>query len=176
MKTINVLILHIFLALLMVIPVYAQESDNDIKSQFDQQFSYASRILQLAEAMPADTYSWRPMEGVSSVGEVYLHIAQYNFSTMGALGISPPEGVDLESINSITGKEEIVEILGQSIEFVTSEVQNLPNSKLAEMTEMYGRPVTGQAVLVMMLTHMSEHVGQSIAYARMNEVVPPWSQ
>lgn len=137
---------------------------------------YSARVVQLAEAMPADTYSWRPMEGVSSVGEVYAHIAQANYGMMGALGVSPPEGVDVQSIRSLTEKEEIVEALRESIMFVKAAALDLPDSKLNEMTEFYGQSVPGQSVLISILGHVSEHVGQSIAYARTNNVVPPWSE
>lgn len=146
------------------------------KEQFVQQFNYTSRVLQLAEAMPAEKYSWRPMEDVSSVGEVYAHIAQANYNMMGALGVSAPEGVNVQSIGSLTEKSEIVEALEQSIEFVKSSIEDLPAPKLSEMTEFYGRSVPGQSVLISILSHMSEHVGQSIAYARTNKVVPPWSE
>ncbi|MFH5830898.1 DinB family protein [Halalkalibaculum sp. DA3122] len=159
-------------------PASAQESsENNFKQQFIGQFDYSSRVLELAKAMPAEHYDWRPMEGVSSVGEVYRHIAGANFSMLqGALDIPAPDGVDMENISSMTGKEEIVSLLEQSIQHVKESVQNMPDAKLREQTEIYGRSTDGQGVLVMLLSHMSEHVGQSIAYARMNEVVPPWSQ
>jgi uncharacterized damage-inducible protein DinB len=43
------------------------------------------------------------------------------------------------------------------------------------MTRLYGRDVGEWAVLLQLVTHMNEHLGQSIAYARMNGVTPPWS-
>lgn len=176
MKSIQISIITISLAFLMVVSLHAQQSENNFKEQFDQQLSYISRILQLAEAMPADTYSWRPDEGVRSVGEVYLHIAQANYYILSSVGVSLPEDIDLEGMNSITGKEEVVDVLKQSIEFTQSAVQDLPESKLTELTDFFGQTVTGQAALMSMLNHMSEHVGQSIAYARVNGVAAPWSQ
>ena len=76
------------LVLLMSVPVQAQ---HDMKSVFERQFNNASRIVQLAEAMPADTYSWRPEEGVRSVGEVYTHIIQANYMILSNMGISAPK-------------------------------------------------------------------------------------
>lgn len=160
------------LLILIVLPVQAQ---NDVKGFFDQQFSYASRVLQLAEAMPADKYSWRPMEGVSSVGEVYLHIAQANYGMLGAIGVSSPEGLNLEAIDT-NDKQSVIEVLSESIDFASSAVEGLQQSTLGNTYEMYGRTMQGEQVLIFMLNHMSEHVGQSIAYARMNKVVPPWSE
>ncbi|MDX1617724.1 MAG: DinB family protein [Balneolaceae bacterium] len=157
--------------------LFAQDAGDPFRQQFNRHFEYASRVLSLAEAMPAGTYSWRPMEEVSSVGEVYTHIARYNYYYLdSSLGIPAPEGVDVESIESITGKEKIVDILRRSFDHVRRAVENMPDSAFREEAELYGRTVNGQAVLLQLLTHLSEHVGQSIAYARTNEVVPPWSR
>ena len=51
----------------------------------------------------------------------------------------------------------------------------LDDAALASDTRLYGRTVDRWAVLVQLVAHMNEHLGQSIAYARMNGVVPPWS-
>lgn len=167
-------ILTLLLTILMALPLQAQE--NDIKSTFDQQFNYISRVLQLAEATPADKYSWSPGENVRSVGEVYTHIVQANYMMLNALGISAPEGVDVQGLGSLNDKDEIVKELSTSVTFVLAAVQDLPDEKLSETVELFGRTLNGEAVLIFLLNHMSEHVGQSIAYARMNDITPPWNQ
>lgn len=171
MKKFSKLLLTLFLALLVTVPMQAQ---NEMKSLFDQQFNYASRVAQLAETMPADTYDWSPEEGVRSVGEVYTHIAQANYMMLGAFGIEPP--VDVESIGSLTDKDEIVAALNESNEFVLSAVADLSEEQLSDSYELFGRSLNGEGVLVFILNHTSEHVGQSIAYARSNGVTPPWSE
>lgn len=178
MKNILRIFLSLFMVLLLIIQATkAQETANNFKSQFNQHFEYASRVLSLAKAMPAEKYSWRPEEGVSSVEEVYTHIAHYNFYyPNNSLGTSIPDHINVDNIESITGKEGVVQILEQSINYVTEQVEAMDNSKFEEQTELYGRTVNGQAVLMQLITHMSEHVGQSVAYARMNGVVPPWSE
>lgn len=156
--------------------VQAQEINN-FKEQFNRHFDYASRVLSLAEEMPAENYSWRPDGEVFSVERVYTHIARYNFYYLEEnLGISAPDDVDVENIESITGKEEVVDILKRSINHVKDAISTMPDSKLHEETELYGNTVNGQAVLMQLITHKSEHVGQAIAYARMNGIVPPWSE
>ncbi|MDZ7692498.1 MAG: DinB family protein [Balneolaceae bacterium] len=178
MKSITTFFLAPLVCMLVAQPTIAQQnSTNNFKSQFLGHFNYASRVLQLAKEMPADTYDWRPMESVSSVQEVYTHIARYNFMYLeNSLGIPAPEDVNVDQIESITGKDEVVAILERSISHLQQAVKQMPESKLTASTELYGRKVNGQAVLMQLLTHLSEHVGQSIAYARMNEVVPPWNQ
>lgn len=158
-------------------PAQTQASTNNFKQQFLRHFNYASRVLSLAEAMPADTYSWQPSEEVYSVAKVYAHIARYNFLYLeSSLGIPAPKDVNLETMESITKKEDVIAVLKQSIQHVKSAIQQMPNSKLSEPTELYGQTVNGQAVLMQLITHYSEHAGQAIAYARMNAIVPPWNR
>jgi len=176
MKKITGAILSVLIMVCWIQPLQAQESNN-FKNQFSRHFDYASRVLSLAEAMPADKYSWRPEEGVMSVEEVYTHIARYNFYYLeSSLGIPAPDDVNMEDIESITGKENVVAILKRSIKHVKAAMKEMPVSKLQDETQMYGNTVNGQAVLMQLITHKSEHVGQSIAYARMNGIVPPWSE
>ncbi|MEL7833183.1 DinB family protein [Fodinibius sp. Rm-B-1B1-1] len=176
MKSITGFALSILAVFCMVQPLQAQQSNN-FKDQFTRHFDYASRVLSLAEAMPAEKYSWQPEEGVFSVERVYTHIARYNFYYLeNSLGIPAPDDVDVENIESITGKKNVVDILEHSIKHVKDAIKEMPESKLSEQTEMYGQTVNGQAVLMQLITHKSEHVGQSIAYARMNGIVPPWSE
>jgi len=176
MKKITGAILSVLIMVCWIQPLQAQESNN-FKNQFSRHFDYASRVLSLAEAMPADKYSWRPEEGVMSVEEVYTHIARYNFYYLeSSLGIPAPDDVNMEDIESITGKENVVAILERSINHVKAAMKEMPVSKLQDETQMYGNTVNGQAVLMQLITHKSEHVGQSIAYARMNGIVPPWSE
>lgn len=177
MKTKSTLLTVLALALI-VQAGFAQESvNNNFKSQFNGHFQYAARVLELAKAMPADTYDWRPMKGVRSVEEVYTHIAHYNFYyPQTAMDVPVPDDVDVDKIESITGKKNVVEILERSINHVQEAVKQMPASRLSEETELYGRTTDVQGALMQLITHMSEHVGQSIAYARMNEVVPPWSR
>lgn len=178
-KLISFSLIFLFVSTASVFPTLAQESDaNDtFRKQFNRHFQYASRVLALAKAMPADTYSWRPQEGVMSVEEVYTHIARYNYLYLqNQLDIAAPEGVNIDEVESITGKEAVVDILERSIQHVNHSIEQMPDAKFSQPTELYGNTVNGQAVLMQLITHKSEHVGQSIAYARMNEVVPPWSQ
>ena len=176
MKKITGAILSVLIMVCWIQPLQAQESNN-FKNQFSRHFDYASRVLSLAEAMPADKYSWRPEEGVMSVEEVYTHIARYNFYYLeNSLGIPAPDDVNMEDIESITGKENVVAILERSVNHVKAAMKEMPVSKLQDETQMYGNTVNGQAVLMQLITHKSEHVGQSIAYARMNGIVPPWSE
>jgi uncharacterized damage-inducible protein DinB len=69
-----------------------------------------------------------------------------------------------------------VEILAVSMDHVRSVLGAMSDADLEASTTLYGREVAKCAVLLQLVTHMNEHLGQSIAYARSNGVVPPWSR
>lgn len=152
--------------------------DAGFKDEFLRTFnSSAQKLVSLAEAMPASSYDWRPMEGVASVAEAYMHIAYYNyFYPETRLAVETPSDVDMDQLESIGDKETVLRELRRSLDHVRTAVEAMPASALEETTEHYGRTVTKRAVLLSHITHMNEHLGQQIAYARSNHVVPPWSQ
>ncbi len=112
-----------------------------------------------------------------TVARVYAHIAKYNYDYLvNNLDLSPPKGIDVENMEELTDKGDVREALLASIEFVRKNAATLSEDRLLKATELYGRDVPGWAVLVQLVAHMNEHVGQSVSYARMNGVVPPWSR
>ncbi len=158
-------------------PAAAQSAATDYRDEFMHHFRQStSKIIMLAEAMPEELYMWSPGPGVLPVGQVYMHIARYNyFYPETALGIAAPTDVDVANLESITGKAEITKLLRQSIEHVRLHVSHMTIDDLTRTTTLYRRQIAGWAVLFQLLAHMNEHVGQSVSYARMNGIVPPWS-
>jgi len=132
------------------------------------------KIVALAEATPTEKYSWRPSRDVRSISEVYMHIAGGNYFLATFIGVPAPKmnGGDIEK--TITSKPEVVAELKKSFEHLRSSVKKVKD--LEKPVNLFGKPTTQRAVLVTMLSHLHEHLGQSIAYARMNGVVPPWSR
>jgi uncharacterized damage-inducible protein DinB len=165
-------------AWLIASPAVAQNAPTDIRDEMLGQFTASSyKMTELSEAMPAELYEWAPGEGVMSVATVYAHIARYNFMYLSDnLGIPAPEGIDWQNLETLSDKARITEALRLSVEHVNEQVGKMTADDLAAMTTLYGRQVPGWAVLVQLVSHMNEHVGQSVAYARMNGVVPPWSR
>ena len=158
-------------------PVFAQSTPLDYRNEFLEHFERSSRkVVQLSEAVPADLYGWSPGEGVMPVAQVYAHIARYNYLYLSqSLGIPAPAGVDWENLESLTDKQAVRAALLASVEHVRRTVSAMSEQDLTRVTRLYGRQVAGWAVLFQLLAHMNEHVGQSVAYARMNGIVPPWS-
>ena len=171
-------VLTVFAALAAA-PAYAQSTPPGFRDEFLGQFDASARkLVALAREMPADRYAWRPMEGVASVAQAFMHIASYNYYYPAvALDVPPPNGVDYESFEeTITEKARVVEVLERSMEHIRSVARRMDEAALAKPTRLYGRDVPQWAVLLQLITHMNEHLGQEIAYARMNHIVPPWSR
>lgn len=135
------------------------------------------KLVDLAQAVPADKYGWRPAPGVRSVGEVYMHVVAGNSLIPSFVGVKRMEGITRDSEKSVTDKAQIVELLKKSFENAKAASAAIPDADLDKMYKTFGgREMTGRQVLTLIETHMHEHLGQSIAYARMNGVTPPWSR
>jgi uncharacterized damage-inducible protein DinB len=133
-------------------------------------------LMSLAEAMPAEKYTWRPGEGVRSVGEVYMHVATANYMLPTFWGVQPPAGVDRHGLEKLGGdKAKTVATLKESFEHVRQAIDGLSDADLGKSVTLFGHPTTVAGAVLVVVGHAHEHLGQSIAYARSNGVVPPWS-
>ena len=133
-------------------------------------------LVQLAEAMPAEKFAWRPAEGVRSFGEVLMHVAAGNYMGAASLGAAAPAGVDPGKLESITDKQQAIDTLRASIAHFQAAAAAVAADTLDEQVELFGGKFGKRRVMLVMQGHAHEHTGQAIAYARMNGVVPPWSR
>lgn len=135
------------------------------------------KLTSLAEAIPADKYGWRPAEGVRSVSEIFMHVANANYFYPTFWGVQPPASVkeqDLEK--SVTDKAKVVQTLKDSFAHLEKAVDRISDEQMAKSFNYFGQQMTTSALLFHVANHEHEHLGQLIAYARMNGVVPPWSK
>lgn len=138
---------------------------------------YEQRFTRLAQAMPAEKYTWRPGEGVRSVGEVYNHIVAANYGLARVLGTPPPPGVDPKAVMANAGdKPKTVQALKDSFAHFRQAVLSLSDADLDKPLKLFGQQTTYRGAFIMITGHTGEHLGQSIAYARMNGIVPPWTE
>ena len=145
----------------------------DFLKQWD---TLEKKFVALAEAVPQEKYTWRPTPEVRSFSEVFLHVAGANYFYLEGVGVPPPAGVDRKTYEkSTTDRAKIVEQLKQSFDLVRETVLKTSDADLEKPAKLYGQPATVRDVLFAMVTHQPEHLGQSIVYARLNGVVPPWT-
>lgn len=135
------------------------------------------KLVALAEATPAEKFAWRPAEKVRSVGEVYMHVAGANYFFPTFWGGKIPEGINPREFEGQgADKAKVVDTLKKSFDHVRSFINAMPDSDLDKQINLFGNQAAGRRGLLLVATHAHEHLGQSIAYARSNGIVPPWSR
>lgn len=144
-----------------------------------------TKLVGLAKAIPAAKYGWRPAAGVRSVGEVFLHVAGDNYVMPTAVGVQPDPstGIKLPDFKTVAafekqplGTDAMVAALDKSFAHLTKAMEATTDAKLNDKVKLFGMDMTVRQMWVMTATHLHEHLGQSIAYARSNGVTPPWSK
>ena len=163
---------------LLVLLALAQTAPSGAGQGWVGEFNHATRqINALAEATPAEKFSWRPAPGVRSVGEVYMHIAIGNYFLLGQSGVKlAPEmasKIKPDTEKAVTEKADVMKWLKDSQEMVREQYAKADRAK---KVKFFGSETTVDGMMLRLLVHNHEHMGQSIAYARMIGVVPPWSQ
>jgi uncharacterized damage-inducible protein DinB len=147
-----------------------------VRSEMYRNVVHAEKeVEELADAMPPESYAWRPMDGVRSVSEVYAHIADANFEFGEAVGLAKSDTHIKDAEKTYTDKAKVTEYLKASFAYFKSAIANTPDSKLDDSVKVFGGMSTVRSALLSGVTHIHEHLGQSIAYARMNKIVPPWT-
>jgi uncharacterized damage-inducible protein DinB len=135
-----------------------------------------SEFIRLAEAFPADKYTWRPGPGVRSVAEVFLHASAANYNMYKLVGTPPPAGLDVAGLEqSTTDKAKVIATLKASYAHAKKAITDMPDANLEKTMDWLGGKITQRGVLLYIVPHIAEHLGQAIAYARINGVVPPWT-
>jgi uncharacterized damage-inducible protein DinB len=134
------------------------------------------KLTALAEAMPAEKYAWRPAEKIRSVGEVFMHVAGGNYFLPTFWGVKVPEGTNPREFEPGGGdKAKVLATMKASFEHLRNAVKNAPEADLGKAIKLFGEDATMRQAMMVAANHAHEHLGQSIAYARMNGVAPPWS-
>ena len=143
------------------------------------------KIVGLAKALPQSAYDWRPAKGVRSGGEVLMHVAADNYFLPAAMGIAAPAetgvtGKDYKTAEAFEKKkmtrDQIIAEVEKSFAFVKKSIASASDDKLSAPLEAFGQKTTVRAMWLSTATHLHEHLGQLIAYARSNNVTPPWSK
>ncbi len=164
----------------MLTPAPAADSafEAAFRTSLLKSFNDASgKILSLAEAIPDANYGWRPMEGVSSVQEILMHVTETNLNLGAKLGGKPPAGLERKTIRStMKTKAEALTVTKQGMQFIREVLTAIPAAELLPEVNVFGSQAPRMRVAFLPADHAHEHLGQLIAYARMNRIVPPWSK
>ena len=144
-----------------------------------------AKLTGLAQAIPAAKHGWRPAAGVRSVSEVFLHVAADNYLLPVAVGVQPEPatGIDPADFATLTTYERqqmpvdsLVATMNRSFAHLTKAMAGTPDARFDETVKFFGQDMSIRQVWLLTAMHLHEHLGQLIAYARANGVVPPWTR
>src|SRR5580692_2677432 len=178
-------VLALFVFVPMCVTLYLTAQANPYKEGTPGVSGYRSEILsevivqedkftRLAEAIPSEKYTWRPAADVRSFAEVFLHVAAANYNLVGT---PPPSGLDLKGLEkSTTDKAKVIAILKDSFAHARKAITAMPDADLDKSLDWFGGKNTQRRILLFIVRHAAEHLGQSIAYARFVGITPPWTE
>ena len=135
------------------------------------------KLTRLAEAIPSEKYAWRPSDDTRSFAEVFLHISAANYNLYKLVGTPPPASIDVKNLEkSTTDKAKVIATLKDSFAHAKQAIKAMPDADLEKSMDWFGGKNTERGILLFIVRHAAEHLGQSIAYARFAGIVPPWTE
>lgn len=170
--------------LIMAAPAAAQARQGVMGELIKDITDVETKVIGLAKALPEAAWAWKPSAPARSTGEVFMHIAADNYFLPVLAGIAAPAetGITKEYKTAAAfekksmGRDAVIAEVQKSFAFLKKSMADTPDAKLDEAVDMFGRKNTTRGVWIMTATHLHEHLGQLIAYARANNIVPPWSK
>jgi uncharacterized damage-inducible protein DinB len=153
----------------------APSYDMKAQSLLDMQM-VQKKFIDLANALPADKFNWRPSPDSRSFAEVFLHVAGERYQILGLMGAAAPAGFNPKTFEkSTTDKSQIVDELNKSSEFTQKAIGGMSNAEFAKLLPKLGPQANAGDVVYILVADAHEHLGQAVAYARENGIVPPWT-
>ena len=135
------------------------------------------KIQELSAAIPDGKFTWKPSKDVRSAGQVFLHVVAANYLIPSYLGVQPTMSKDeLVKLDTQTMEPaKIRQMLKDSYAWAEKAIADTPDSDLETQTEFFGMKWSKRSAMLLLTSHSHEHLGQLIAYARSNNITPPWT-
>jgi predicted secreted protein len=140
-----------------------------------------AKFVGLAEAFPQDKYTWRPMDGVRSVSEVFMLAAMEGYSFIpNSFGGKPADipREEMGKLRTLSDKAQVIDHLNKGFAHAKAALTALDPATLTAKRKIMisPNPLAVTDIALGIGGDLHEHLGQMIAYARMNHIVPPWSK
>jgi uncharacterized damage-inducible protein DinB len=160
------------LAIALTVPL-AHAQPAGLQAAFAEDAATLSKKFTALAQVMAGKYEWKPGQGVRSVGDVFNLIVEENGLLADALTGKTNAGAEPAPI---TDPGKMQDALKVSYAKLQKAITGLSDNDLETHVKLFGEDMTKQAAVMLILEDQHEHLGQSIAYARSNGVVPPWSK
>jgi hypothetical protein len=169
-------------ALALAAPAFAQPATGLMSDLLGDVKEAKGKIVGLAKAMPDAAWDWRPGPGVRSTKEVFVHLTGDNyFIPVGAGSTAPADTGIAEDYKTVEAfekrvrtRDQVLAELDKSFAFLEQQMTATTDAKLG--TPSKWPKMSTRQLWIAAATHLHEHLGQLIAYARSNKITPPWSK
>lgn len=177
-------VVRMALLLIALVPLVATAEDTDktapsydLKAQALLDLANVNKkFVDLANVVPADKMTWRPSADARSFAEMFLHVAGERYGIMSMMGAEKPAGFDGKTFEkSTTDRAHIVAELNKSWTFAETAIKGMSNADFAKLLPKLGPQANEGDVVYILVGDAHEHLGQAVAYARENGIVPPWT-
>ena len=177
-------VLRFMLLLIALVPAaaFADDTDKtppsyDMKGQALVDLERVNqKFVDLANVVPADKLTWRPSADSRSFSEMFLHVAGERYGILSLMGAEKPAGFDGKTFEkSTTDRAQIVAELNKSWSFAETAIKGMTNADFAKLLPKLGPQANAGDVVYILVGDAHEHLGQAVAYARENGIVPPWT-
>lgn len=166
------------------VPAAAQTREGVMGDLLKDVADVEKKVLALANAIPESAYAWTPGPGVRSIGEVLKHVAADNYFMPVLLNKPAPKetGITKEYKTTMAyekrplNRAALLAELETSFAFLRTSMSSTTDAELNAPIDVFGQKSTARGLWISTTTHLHEHLGQLIAYARSNKVTPPWSK
>ena len=177
------IIFSVFLAAFLLVAINSDSRANPadqpvfVQEYIGQMSFIEGRLLELEGAFPQELMGWEPADLVRNTAQVFLHVAEANYMLVGFMKGEEMKGDPGTMEKSTTDKDEVAKMLKDSFTAVKDAAANLTEEDLNKMVQTpFGMEMSMRSFMMALLNHGHEHLGQAIAYGRMNGVTPPWSE
>jgi hypothetical protein len=139
------------------------------------------KFMALAKAVPAERLTWRPMDGTRSFREVFAHVAAEGNTETAMFGRPLPAGslADFDAEEARLKKlpnDQLIAAMDRAMQSLSATLGGLSRARINTPITYYGQSTLPRVATTYTLNDLHEHLGQLVAYARMNTIVPPWTR
>lgn len=158
-----------------------KESIGALKAAFSADLdNLKTKFVGLAQAFPQDKYTWRPMDGVRSPAEVLMLAAMEGYAfiptSFGGKAADLGGQEAAAKLRTLTDKTQIIDHLNKGFAYAKQQLDTIDPATLMAKRRVMGQEMTAAQIVLAIGGDLHEHLGQMIAYARTNHIVPPWSK
>jgi uncharacterized damage-inducible protein DinB len=150
-------------------------AQSSVAEQLREQWTSSRRqMVRIAEAMPADKYSYQPTPEVRSFGEILAHVAGEGLMEMEAVGGVAQPGSP-ERFSSLRGRAEILRALSEYFDYGATVLARMTDQQALELVSLRSSQSPRWLIVMQTIGHNKEHYGNLVTYLRLNGIVPPAS-